>query len=281
MMTLMPLIKKVLDDAYAEIEAPDDKTKDSLIKKEIDKLSVEYANLTDRSGSSINYRAPLKRFAYIYKYTVAHADYIRQLISAEPGLRRLLAQPEFEVACLGGGPGSDLLGILKYLMRSGSKDVCFSCVMFDRERAWADSWCDVAKTVEAPFKVYPTFAHMDVADAETWAGYKKFLRADIFTLSFFLSELWRIKGQAEPFFDHCMSHMKPGAVILFVDNNNPRFYGWFDELYKKHGFTKIESSSGTLCFSNNEEKTDLGVYYQKFGWPKRESDAAWRIVKKV
>jgi len=45
------------------------------------------------------------------------------------------------------------------------------------------------------------------ADATTRKSYQKFLRADLFTLSYFLSEVWKIKKQAEPFFDHCMSRM--------------------------------------------------------------------------
>jgi len=35
-----------------------------------------------------------------------------------------------------------------------------------------------------------------------------------------------------------------------------------------------------MAFSNDEEKTDLGVYFHKFGWPKRKSNSAIRIVRK-
>jgi hypothetical protein len=121
---------------------------------------------------------------------------------------------------------------------------------------------------------------LDVTDPGTWKSYQKFLRADLFTLSYFLSEVWKIKEQAEPFFDHCISQMKKGSLILFIDNNSPRFVQWFDALVKKHGLQPVYVGEKKLAFSNNEEKTDLCIYFKKFGWPKRESDAAFRIMKK-
>lgn len=279
-MNLMQLIKLVLDDAYAAINAPDESTKDALIKKELKNLSTEYGKLINKDGAPIDYSDPLKRFAYIYKYTVAHADYIMQLVKGEKKLRELLAKESVEVACLGGGPGSDLLGILKYLIHNRAKQISLTCYIFDKERAWGDSWSDVARLLKPPFQVYPVFQQLDVTDAETWASYQKFLRADLFTLSYFLSEVWRIKEKAEPFFDHCLSQMKSGSMILFVDNNDSRFRNWFDAMAAKHNLVSISSAEGELCFQNDEEKKDLGVHFDKFGWPKRKSDAAWRIMKK-
>jgi hypothetical protein len=122
---------------------------------------------------------------------------------------------------------------------------------------------------------------MDVTDSTTWASYEKFLRADLFTLSYFLSEVWKIKTQAEPFFNHCLSRMKPGALVLFIDNNAPLFFNWFDFLAKQNKLEVIAAKNTTLAFSNDEEKTDLGVYFKKFDWPKRKSDVAIRIMRKA
>jgi hypothetical protein len=279
-MNLMQLIKLVLDDAYAAIAAPDDATKDDLIKKELTNLSYEYGKLASKTSSAIDYSDSVKRFAYIYKYTVAHADYIMQIIERSKSLRDQIDRKSIEVACLGGGPGSDLLGILKYLIRIGAKDLSLKCYIFDKERAWGDSWSDVASQLNPPFKVFPVFQQMDVTNQETWASYQKFLRADLFTLSYFLSEVWKIKDAAEPFFDYCMSQMKSGSMMLFVDNNDSRFRDWFDGMAKKHGLVVVTSREGDLCFSDDEEKTDLGKYFDKFDWPKRKSNAAWRIIKK-
>jgi SAM-dependent methyltransferase len=279
-MNLMQLIKLVLDDAYKAITAKDDDAKDNLIKKELSTLSSEYANLTNTKTKPIDYSDPLKRFAYIYKYTVAHADYIMQLILGEKELRDLLKKNNVEVACLGGGPGSDLLGLLKYMINAGIKNTKLTCYIFDKERAWGDSWSDVAIQLNPAFQLNPVFQQLDVTDPATWKSYQKFLGADLFTLSYFLSEVWKIRDQAEPFFDHCLSQMKPGSLLLFIDNNSPKFVQWFDALAAKHNLKPVHVHEKKLAFSNSEEKTDLGVYYKKFGWPKRESDAAFRIMRK-
>ena len=276
----MQLIKLVLDDAYSSISAKTEAAKDKLIKAELETLSSEYAKLTTTTAKAIDYSDPIKRFAYIFKYTVAHADYIMQIIKNEEALRRLIKASSVEVACLGGGPGSDLLGILKYMMAAAIQDTCITCYIFDKERAWGDSWSDVARVLKAPFNVYPVFQQMDVTDPTTWKSYSKFLRADLFTLSYFVSEVWKIKAKAEPFFDHCMSQMKKGSVILFVDNNDSRFVNWFDQMAARNNLQTIRAACSNLAFSNDEEKTDLGTYFEKFGWPKRSSDAAYRIMKK-
>jgi hypothetical protein len=75
--------------------------------------------------------------------------------------------------------------------------------------------------------------------------------------------------------------MKKGSMILFVDNNSSQFVEWFDELAKRYSLKTIVKAKCHLAFSNDEEKTDLGIYFEKFGWPKRESNAAYRIVKKT
>lgn len=280
-MTLMQLIKIVLDDAYKAIHVTEEAEKDALIKLELTALATAYAGLTDARNAPIDYSDPVKRFAYIYKYTVAHADYIMQLVRGCPALGDLFTNKHVEVACLGGGPGSDFLGVLKYLLQAGNKDTCLTCYLFDKERAWGDSWSDVARSLDAPFRIFPVFQQMDVTDSTSWASYEKYLRADLFTLSYFLSEVYKIKTQAEPFFSHCFARMKSGAILLFVDNNSASFYNWFDFMAQESKLQQVAAGRVTMAFSNDEEKNDLGVYFAKFGWPKRQSDVAYRIMRKV
>ncbi len=279
-MNLIQLIKKVLDDAYQEIDAEDDQEKNRLIEQEMSRLSSAYTQLATPGTSPIDYSCPLKRFAYIYKYTVAHADYIMQLVRKHKELKACFEQEHVEVACIGGGPGSDLLGLLKYLTRNKNKLSSLTCYIFDKERAWGDSWSDVAIQLNPKFQLNPVFQQMDITVEDTWKSYRKLLRSDIFTLSYFLSEVYSLKSSAEPFLDHVMASMKKDALMLFVDNNDSRFVDWFDGLATKHGLTILVSDSGELCFSNDEEKRDFGEYFKAFGWPKRKGYAAWRIVRR-
>jgi hypothetical protein len=70
-------------------------------------------------------------------------------------------------------------------------------------------------------------------------------------------------------------------MILFVDNNSSQFVDWFDSLAERNKLNPVKKDCCRLAFSNDEEKKDLGLYFEKFGWPKRESDLAYRIMKKA
>ncbi|MBL8760168.1 MAG: hypothetical protein JNL50_02610 [Phycisphaerae bacterium] len=277
MLTLAQLIKVVLDEAYQDIPGTTAE-KDKAIKSELERLSANYGDLKNSKRVAIDYSSAVARFAYIYKYTVAHADYIKQVIESNKALRDLFTRTDVAVACLGGGPGSDLLGILKYMIKAGSKSA-LTCYLFDRERAWGDSWSEVAKTLKATFPLFPVFQQMDVTDKTTWEGYKKFLHADLFTMSYFLSEVWSFQKEAAAFFEHVFKHAKKGAMFLFIDNNDQKgeFPAWFDSMAKAHGVTVVASNACEMAFSVDEEKKDLDPYYTKFDWPKRKSNVVVRV----
>jgi hypothetical protein len=105
------IIKSVLDEAYSQIPGNEEE-KDSLIKAAIDYLSGEYKRLLD--GIQIDYSNPITRFAYIYKYVTSHANLVCTIIENSDELNMIFDQEKVNVACIGGGPGSDFLGILKY-----------------------------------------------------------------------------------------------------------------------------------------------------------------------
>ena len=59
---------------------------------------------------------PAVRFAYIYKYATANANTVFDTIINIDQLKKIFDQENVKIACVGGGPGSDLLGIYKYVL---------------------------------------------------------------------------------------------------------------------------------------------------------------------
>src|SRR5687767_5983824 len=110
-MNFFQLIKKVLDDAWAEIAGPK-KKKFAAINAELERLSPLYLKLA-KKYQDIDYSHPLTRFAYVYAYVVSHAYLVYERIALSEALRELFTRKRVMVSCVGGGPGSDLLGILK------------------------------------------------------------------------------------------------------------------------------------------------------------------------
>jgi hypothetical protein len=206
---------------------------------------------------------------------------VRQIIERSDELEAVFDEKDVHIACLGGGPGSDFLGILKYLLRTKKKTEV-TCYLLDRERAWNDSWSDVARlmTAEAA-RFFPSFAQMDAADPATYRSYRRLKKCDLFTLSYFMSEMWKYRAKVEPFFEHCFAEAKSGAMVLYIDNKDADFRGWFDGLAAKHGLKLLEKRSTELTWEVAEEKTDLGKYFDKFGWPKRKSQVDIRVARKT
>lgn len=276
-MNFFQLIKSVLDELYDEIPADSEDERDERIREALTHLHNQYRNCL--KGVQIDYPDPTVRFAYIFCYTTSHASFVAQLIAGTKELKGLFTKGEVELSALGGGPGTELLAAIKHIMRGPNK-VTLRCNLFDKEQAWAEPWADVDKKIKAPFTVSTRFRTMDVMDQDSWSLSKKYLGSDLFTLVYFISEIFANKEQASPYFHHLFSEATPDSLFLFVDNNDSRFYEWYDNLAQQEGLEVIRSEEVTMGTTTDEEKTDLDIYFAKFGCPKLEGDVAVRLHRK-
>lgn len=279
-MNCFELLKRVLDDAYAEIPGTE-KNKDEQIATELGRLSDLYKDL--RQYKDIDYSKAVTRFAYVYSYVTCHANLVYQLTSRSKLLRDLFKSERVQVACIGGGPGSDLIGLLKFLEERRS-EITLSCMIYDRETAWGETWAGLLEEVDSGVNVLPAFMPFDVVKENTWTKFRKYLSSDLFTMIYFMSEVYGLKDNADAYFAHLMGYAKPGALFLFVDNRRSglgrAFSEWFDELAGKYGLELLEVDEGSIGLPYDEEKKELGVYFKKFRSPKLTADIAWRVARK-
>jgi hypothetical protein len=274
------VIKAVLDEQYPLI--PDDRVpRDAQIGIARARLRRIFKNLAS-STERPDYSDPAIRFAYVYTYVSAHANCLFQLIEESSVLAEVFDQETVEMACVGGGPGSDFLGVLKYMLTYDKQPDKLMCQILDGERSWSDTWRDVEDELPAPAASYVSthFDAIDVTDRETWETYYRYLASDLFTLSYFMSELCHMRDETDPFFDNLFSGSQPGALFLYVDNHG--MSDWFDDLAFTHGLDVLvaEARRFTMADLSEEEKTDLGVYYNKFQWPKMTAHIDFRICRK-
>ena len=276
-MNCFQIIKSVLDEAYSQIEG-DESEKDESISDALIYLRDQYSKLL--TGVNIDYSHPITRFAYIYTYVTSHANLVSTIITKSSDLNVLFNEEKVNVACLGGGPGSDFLGILKYLMLSGKKPrVSFQ--LCDKEKTWAESWNGVDDMVDPEFRISTSYLPIDVTKPKDWQSFTKYFQSDLFTMIYFMSEVLAFRDKADEYFANLFEKAKYGALFLFVDNNSPEFYNWFDELAHKFGVEILNSRQETIIAPTHEEKTDLGEYYTKFDSPKIRANVAYRIGRKT
>jgi len=275
-MNCFQLIKTVLDEAYAAIPGSDAQ-RDAAIATQLAQLSNDYHNLLLKG--CLDYSNPARRFAYVFRYTTAHANLVYRRILASNVLRAVFDRPKVQITCVGGGPGSDFLGILKYCERAG-KAPELKCLLLDRDPAWGESWSDVDDKVQSTLRLATVFNSFDVTKPDEWRTFTKHYNSDLFTLIYFVSEVYAMRTKAEPYFDALFSNMRHGSLLLFIDNNDSRFVEWFDQLTAKHGLVIVEKDAGVCKMPLEEEKRDLEPYFTKFGAPKLDADVAWRVVRK-
>lgn len=272
-MNCFQLIKTVLDEAYAQIPGSVAE-KDEAIRTELGSLSKAYANLLN--AGCIDYAEAARRFAYIYRYTTTHANLVYSLFRKCPEAGAFFKSDKVSLCAIGGGPGSDFLGALKYC-EAAALSPELRCLLLDRDPAWGESWIDVDEKIAANFNLKTVFQPLDVTNPSSYKAYVKYFSSDIFTLIYFMSEVYASRVEAADYFASLFSNAKTGSLFLFADNNDSRFYGWFDRLAEQHGIDIIDKSEGLYQLPPAEEKTDLGTYYAKFDAPKLSGDIAYRI----
>lgn len=275
-MNCFQLIKTVLDEAYAAIPGKE-VSKDEAIRAALDQLTRDYRRLLTKG--CLDYSDPCRRFAYIYRYTTSHANIVYSKINNNPTLQKLFNNDKLVVSCIGGGPGSDFLGIMKYC-NNAKKRLELKCQILDRDPAWSESWSDVDNKVKSTFRISTSYQPINVADPTSWRLFRKHFIADLFTLIYFISEVFAVRDKAKEYFVELMTQMKPGAVLLYVDNNDSRFTDWFDGLAKKSNLTFVLARAGEECMPWDEDKADMEPYFSKFGSPKLKPDIACRIVRR-
>ncbi len=281
-MKCFQIVKTVLDDLYCNIPSTSDEEKDEQIRNELRQLSSYYQRgILENNYDGIDYSDPATRFAYVYTYVTAHANIVFELIQEYACLKSLFKRNNLTVSCIGGGPGSDILGILKFMER-WQRLPSLHCSLYDREALWGEVWSDLSQKVDSTnLNLY--FQSLDVTATKA-IQYSKLFNAELFTMIYFMSEVYAKKDAAFPFFEKMFTKAKPGAIILFVDNGGSRFSSWFDQLASLYGFDCLEGeTSCDYCIEISEEKTYLEPYFSKLDpWrPKLTANISYRICRKL
>ncbi len=275
-MKCFELVRAVLDEAYQAIGGTEAE-KDASIQQAMRDLTANYAQVWQAGGP--DYGDPVRRFAYVRTYVPSYANLVYEVLLKFPEeLGVLFARDQVSITCLGGGPGSDLVGILKYLDRA-KKDPAIHCCICDREDLWSESWGDVGKRLGYP-RLQVTYLPQEVCDKK-WQQQSKYLSSDLFTLVYFVSELYSRRSEAEPYFDNVLKKARSGAYFVFVDNDHSLFTDWFDDLTNKNGLQQLKKFNGIMTMPSDEEKTALGPYLTKFAnLPRLKGAVAYRVLKK-
>jgi len=288
-MTIFELVKRALDDLYQEATASYGAKVDEVIGQRLAYLSQSYGQLNEAERKPIDYRDPATRFAYVYKYVAAHGDYVVQVLEhlrIEAG-GHIFDKENIRVTCLGGGPGSDIIAVLKYLDDYKKQEPVkkVTCYLLDKEQAWADTWTELDDSLQVAVTLHANFQPLDVTQPTSWVSQQKFLKADLFTLSYFVSEVSALDtdGSVSDFLATLFEKAQPGALFLYDDNGSDAFNSYFDAQWQKAGLEcLISQNNSKITPRYSEQASELAAYRTKFNnhSPKIQAWLSYRVLRK-
>jgi len=289
------MIQQLLDDIYHE-DLADDPNRDHTIRERLRMFSTKYADLSELP--TMDYHDPATRFAYVYRYVTCHANLVAERWAQVPELTALFQTPQPTLmACLGAGPGSEILGLLQAAsLISPVVLPQLHVTLLDKHPVWAESWGTIFSHVRPPFAFSTTYVPWDVlhhsephhqwfhSDSHSdWYTmvHHRFFRSDWFTMVYFLSAIYKQRDRATPVLTRLFHHAKPGARIFYLDHAHPPFTEWMIQLAEAQGFSSTyHVPYDPPIVPRDEAPSDLGMYRDKFGMPQLTAKVAWGILTK-
>lgn len=225
MSTHFERVKRALDILMPRLTKLLGPSADARVGKRCGELRRAYqGRLLERGREPVDYSRPSTQVAYVYRTMPAHADWVSRALGTVPlTMQNLLNRGHLRVACIGGGPGTDILGVVRYAEDNGFEGVNCSFVVLDHEMGWNTPRRVVAETCGE--NVSHDHQHLDLTEVGTWTDNWEFTTADLFTFSFSLSEVWcyNTSGAVSAFLRELVKRAKSGALFVYVDNGGENF----------------------------------------------------------
>lgn len=254
--------------------------------------SAQY--FSENGNPQLKYPDPFCRWAYLYTYVAAHANLIDNALTYLPELYQFVidcvhSSSRISVCSLGGGPGSELLGFVKFIDRhhNVSDQVDIQFLLVDRISQWDDSWHSMIRGLEETFRdqygpnrrywpvqISRSFLPLNLLDPETFWGFSaRFRDTDIFVLNHVVSELLGNPDELQRVLDLVVERAGDCSYFLFIDRNQQQVVDLTHQLISKSPDLYLQQHiDHRTNMDSDEEKKDLGSWYTLM---KRDPKVRW------
>lgn len=190
-------------------------------------MQAKYYSKTDNP----DYSSDTQKLCYLYKYAVAHGYYIYATLKRlRPKIKpSIFSRNPTRIACIGGGPGTEIIGLARYFREVESENVAnpVEITVFDLEPSWEDTCRRILACVGSGLNITLKFVQFDAADPKTYSGLD-FSGFHLVAANFFASEIRKAKliGASKAFWAHLFASMGAGKIFLVVDFADTSGVGW-------------------------------------------------------
>ena len=207
------LVKTVLEGEITNYMNSYGLTRDEVLTKIrscIDATSAQYRN----PNPIIDYSDALCRLGYIYRHVGINATLFERTLNEDATMKCMIdakiASGNLTIASLGGGPGTELLGLAKYLsQRIPQSPIKINFTVLDNVVQWVETWKQLAKAAEQKLEAQwgsnwlttsPDFLGLDVLEPSSYSGFTTMFKdVDIIVCNYLFSEnqtKLQVAGQA-------------------------------------------------------------------------------------
>jgi hypothetical protein len=250
-----------------------------------------------KDSPALNYEDPLCRIAYLYAYVAAHANLLdnalcqyEQLLNYMRGVATS-SGGAFRVCSLGGGPGSELLGLAKFIERERTEDsfARLEFVLIDRVQEWAETWDALAHGLEEHFRashgddarlwplmVSKSFLPLDLTKTGDFGNFAMMFTQELFISNYLVSEIRSSLQEFREMFRVIVEGAPFGAWFLFIDweASDRRLEEYVESLINENGLDFHGIMHQATNMDGDEQAEDLGELFDLLGG--RHPQLTWR-----
>lgn len=271
-----------------------------LVEEKLVYLRSEYHTL-DRQNP-ICYDDPMCRFAYLYTYVGAHASMTEHAFRTFPAIGDEIVgfsnrSDKYKICALGGGPGSELLGIVNFLESKLSKTdyIRLDFKLVDYVTTWQDSWQQLKDTVDEYFLVnngkdyrnWPIHIEsaslvLDLLRIEDFEKVDVFSDVNLIIFNHVISELINSMKEFQEVFERMLNSCPTGTKFLFIDIYQERVRNELERLLEgKARLDILDHWNGVFQVNPADDKTDLGKWNKVIGGtPRLKCQAFYTVCQK-
>ncbi|XP_071787023.1 uncharacterized protein [Asterias amurensis] len=234
------LLRKVFDDLLEQVPDPAPSLRLDSVKTSLRSISLLYRMGLCRPSKSerSNWNDAANRCAYFFLYFTHHC-YLVYVSLQQVQPISWQNKSTMKVCSIGGGPGSDLVGVTKFLRDANRfPSSLLECLVLDLFPNWKLTWDDIYQNLPDDFQV--TYKRCDlVRDTRLPSDVISFIRdVDLLTLvkSYSaVSAFFRTAPYQRELLRSILDELKHGCLVLFIDNE-----------YEDDDFEVFASSSGAF-----------------------------------
>lgn len=253
-------------------------------------LATHLKTMSDEwfSGAAPNiaYGDPFCRLAYLYCHVAVNANVCEMVIRRTPAARNMIIEKmeneeDLRVCAFGGGPGTELLALAKYLHKTyekGNPPLSISFTILDSVQEWAESWSSLQRAIDRrmkaiypkpaqrPFIVSNSFNSFDMTCVSEYAALDEYLQHDLYIMNYVVSELLEKTDDFADLIKRMADSAPSGAVFLVIDREQDRVISLINKLLKQAGLTLVGDpgkDSGNM--DSDEESSTLEPYVSAIG----------------